>query len=125
MHAHVSLCAGATLHGGQRVTCDTQFSSSSVGSGDEVSSLDANLLLAESSCWPLFLMLALGILFRTTGPFILVVLFAGFFLNNAFIVLALVGIGFFLWYPWATLALARSAAEVLGKGPRDPWWART
>lgn len=88
---------------------------------------EKTIKLLQENMWNLSynLFWILGILFRTTGPFILVVLFAGFFLNNAFIVLALVGIGFFLWYPWATLALARSAAEVLGKGPRDPWWART
>ena len=88
---------------------------------------EKTIKLLQENMWNLSynLFWILGILFRTTGPFILVVLFAGFFLNNAFIVLALVGIGFFLWYPWATLALAREAAEVLGKGPRDPWWART
>ncbi len=88
---------------------------------------EKTIKLLQENMWNLSynLFWILGIQVRTIGPFILVVLFAGFFLNNTFIALAIVGIGFFLWYPWATLALARSAAEVLGKGPRDPWWART
>lgn len=88
---------------------------------------EKTIKLLQENMWNLSynLFWILGILFRTTGPFILAALFAGFFLNNTFIALAIVGIGLFLWYPWATLALARSAAEVLGKGPRDPWWART
>ena len=88
---------------------------------------EKTIKLLQENMWNLSynLFWILGIQVRTIGPFILVVLFAVFFLNNTFIAVALVGIGFFLWYPWATLALARSAAEVLGKGPRDPWWART
>ena len=29
------------------------------------------------------------------------------------------------WLPWSMLASARLAAEMIGVGPEDPWWART
>ena len=29
------------------------------------------------------------------------------------------------WLPWSMLASAKLAAEMIGVGPEDPWWART